>query len=79
MVTTCGQGQCVRQGETLCENGIIRDTCRSGTPSLLGDLCDGLDDDCDGRTDEDHVNEPVTCGVGAMRQWDSLVVSKAPW
>ena len=44
--TTCGQGH-VREGETLCENGIIRDMS-SGTPSSA-DLCDA-DDDCDGRT-----------------------------
>ncbi len=27
--------------------------------------CDGLDDDCDGDTDEDHISTPTGCGVGA--------------
>jgi hypothetical protein len=26
--------------------------------------CDGVDDDCDGQTDEDYVSDATTCGVG---------------
>ncbi len=29
------------------------------------DLCDGRDQDCDGRTDEDHVQGTISCGTGA--------------
>jgi hypothetical protein len=29
------------------------------------DLCDGVDNDCDGSVDEDHADSPTTCGAGA--------------
>jgi hypothetical protein len=29
------------------------------------DVCDGVDNDCDGQTDEGFVSIPTTCGVGA--------------
>jgi hypothetical protein len=29
------------------------------------DVCDGVDNDCDGSVDEDHANSVTSCGVGA--------------
>ncbi|MDP6946599.1 MAG: hypothetical protein QF464_20790, partial [Myxococcota bacterium] len=34
--------------------------------------CDGVDDDCDGATDEDYAVSDTTCGVGACASTGSL-------
>ena len=57
----------------MCRDGLIADTCQPNSPSNDGDLCDGQDDDCDGRFDEDHVEWAVTCGVGACEANGRLV------
>ena len=46
---TCGVGEC-EITRNLCYNGEVID-CNPGEPSE--ELCNGLDDDCDGETDED--------------------------
>ncbi len=44
-------------------SGVLQ-TCTPGTPGT--EVCNGLDDDCDGQTDEDLGS--TTCGVGACRR-----------
>ena len=61
--TTCGIGACKQTGTLSCLNAKLFDTCVPGTPAAGDATCDGVDDDCDGQTDEDVV--PATCGVGA--------------
>ncbi|MBW2981830.1 right-handed parallel beta-helix repeat-containing protein [Candidatus Woesearchaeota archaeon] len=51
--TTCGLGECAATGQNICQAGSIVDTCTPGTPSA--EICDGLDNDCDGQVDEDGV------------------------
>ena len=62
---SCGVGVCFNdQGTLMCSQGSVIPSCTPGEP--LGDTdttCDELDDDCDGRTDEDFTT-PVTCGQG---------------
>jgi hypothetical protein len=60
--TTCGVGVCGATGVTACIAGAVQDDCSPGEPL---DACNGLDDDCDGATDEDEKPEDSSCGVGA--------------
>ncbi|MEK7283249.1 MAG: putative metal-binding motif-containing protein, partial [Acidobacteriota bacterium] len=46
--TTCGTGACSRTVNN-CAGGVPQ-TCTPGTPAA--EICNGLDDDCDGATDE---------------------------
>ncbi|HOI09734.1 MAG TPA: MopE-related protein [Myxococcota bacterium] len=63
--TDCGTGACGRSGEWLCVLGEMVDTCVPGEPA--DEIANGIDDDCDGRVDEDlaepDVVEPVEDAV----------------
>jgi parallel beta helix pectate lyase-like protein len=48
--TSCGIGACAASGATSCVNGNVVDSCSPGTPT--DEVCDGIDNDCDGQTDE---------------------------
>ncbi|MGB0590834.1 MAG: putative metal-binding motif-containing protein [Myxococcota bacterium] len=50
---TCGAGLC-GDGEVLCSEDGSGLVC-STTSNVSPDLCNGLDDDCDGMTDEDYA------------------------
>ena len=59
----CGDGVCAQNPQpSRCDNG--REVpCQPGLP-IGGDLdCNGVDDDCDGRTDEGYVVDR-SCGRG---------------
>lgn len=58
-------GECV-SGTQVCTNGMFGGCFGESTPGP-NDPCDGLDNDCDGTTDEDFVSADCssTCGVGA--------------
>jgi hypothetical protein len=61
--TACGMGACAAAGRLTCMNGQLVDTCQPRMPAA--DLCDGADNDCDGRLDEAHMVMPTNCGMGA--------------
>ncbi len=52
-MTTCGTGPCAATGMTACANGVEIDTCTPNTEAASPEVCDGVDNDCDGATDAD--------------------------
>ncbi|MCB9788804.1 MAG: hypothetical protein H6744_19165 [Deltaproteobacteria bacterium] len=65
--TTCGVGACASTGTTTCATGDVTDTCTPGEPAA-SDPCNGVDDDCDGITDEDFVSASTSCGLGVCQR-----------
>ena len=66
---SCGLGACVASGTTLCQAGEEINQCQIGEiTDPLDTLCDGIDGDCDGSTDEGFLPRPSSCGRGACEQ-----------
>ena len=64
--TACGVGECRATATTACIDGIVVDSCSPGVPSE--EVCDALDNDCDGYVDEGGVCstpecQPASCGT----------------
>ena len=53
------------------------DTCEPGTPSA--EVCDSIDNDCDGSTDEGLGSTSTTCGVGACGSTGDLICQGGAW
>ena len=66
-VVTCGEGLCFAEGVILCRAGVEVSECQVGQEQGDDADCDGLDQDCDGQTDEAYIGESVSCGIGACR------------
>ena len=60
---TCGQGACSTTGIKRCIEGSLVTDCNPLAPQGP-DLCDGIDNDCDARLDEDHEFTETECGQG---------------
>ena len=72
-VTTCGQGVCAATGQLSCQNGLILNSCVVQAVTNPNDtLCDGLDGDCDGNTDEGYTNSVSECGDGVCQRFGEL-------
>ena len=52
-------------GQLSCEQGAVVERCVPRAPGPADRQCDGVDTDCDGRTDEDYRVVDTACGVGA--------------
>ncbi len=63
---TVGEGACAAEGTRVCSADGMALEC-DATPGLPGDeLCNGVDDNCDGQVDEGfEFGQPCTAGEGA--------------
>ncbi len=62
-VCQSGVGACLTDGVTTCEGGAVRCDAVPGRPAP--EACNGVDDNCNGETDEGFGS--VTCGEGQCR------------
>ena len=62
------EADCTITGTLACTEGGGAVYC-AGTPTAVAESCNGLDDDCDGTTDEDFIQlgQPCAKGIGACR------------
>ena len=60
---TCGAGACERTIDT-CAGGVFH-ACVPGAPSP--EVCNGVDDDCDGNVDEERVTMSCTASPSTIR------------
>jgi hypothetical protein len=69
IATTCGVGACTAAGTQSCVNGVLTDSCTPGSPSA--ELCNGLDDNCNGQVDEGFADGTACDDGDACTQSDT--------
>jgi len=61
---TNGVGACQVQGTLVCAQNQLGATCNATPGTPTAEVCNGVDDDCDGIVDEGIFDTPTSCGIG---------------
>ena len=75
VATSCGVGACARTGTSTCTNGVVASGCVAGAAGT-SELCNGVDDDCDGKTDQLDTVAPVLVAPDCTTQAGVCLGSK---
>ncbi|GAB4211020.1 MAG: hypothetical protein OHK0013_32290 [Sandaracinaceae bacterium] len=70
--TSCsssGVGACRRTGMFVCNAAGDGVTCNATPGTPTAELCNGIDDDCDGTVDDNPSNNWVQFNVGGVNRW----------
>ncbi|MCB9736322.1 MAG: VCBS repeat-containing protein [Deltaproteobacteria bacterium] len=72
-----GFGACTADGVKICDDDEVSLRCSVNPVTGGSELCNEVDDDCDGATDEDFPSKNKLCsiGLGACRVVDKFVCS----
>ena len=73
-----GLGACTAPGFKVCAADEVSLTCSVNPVTGGNELCNELDDDCDGATDEDFPSKNLLCSVGegACTQYDKFICAE---
>jgi Putative metal-binding motif len=75
--SSCAAGACAATGTISCSDGKVVDSCSAKAPVSSDDSsCNNVDEDCDGKVDEDYRSTATSCGVGACSSTGSTSCSK---
>ena len=74
-----GEGECRTDGTRICNPAGDGTVCGAEPGLAAPELCDGLDNDCDGETDEafDTLGQPCAVGTGECRAVGVQICSPA--
>jgi hypothetical protein len=63
---SCGLGHCrANNAASTCVAGVEQSCVPAAPLASIDTTCDGIDDDCDGRVDDDYPSASSSCGSGA--------------